>query len=95
MGVQDLSYPLPVSVIAEMLGVAPGHRPRFKRWASDGLAGVVGRFASPAEGERAQKSGEELQDYFVDSPFTSCWFLIDADGDGHSDACDADDDNDG
>ncbi len=63
--VQDLSYPLPVSVIAEMLGVAPVDRPRFKRWASDGLAGVVGRFASPEERERARRSGEELQDYFL------------------------------
>jgi len=62
--VGDLSYPLPVSVIADMLGVAPEDRPRFKRWASDGLAGVVGRFASPEQRERARRSGEELQDYF-------------------------------
>ncbi|CAI8031279.1 Cytochrome P450 107B1 [Geodia barretti] len=33
--VQDLAYPLPVIVIAEMLGVDPERRDDFKRWSDD------------------------------------------------------------
>ena len=63
---RDLAYPLPVVVIAEMLGVPVEDRERFKRWASEGLAGIVGRFASVEQQEQARRSGEELREYFVD-----------------------------
>jgi len=32
-----------------------------------------------------------LLDFFSSSPFTECWFLVDVDGDGASDACDSGD----
>src|SRR5258708_24490939 len=37
--IDDLAYPLPVIVIAEMLGIPKEDRPRFKVW-SDAAAGV-------------------------------------------------------
>lgn len=65
---------------------------------SDGLIWQRSDLASdgthPAQSGE-QKVGTMLLDFFVDSPFTSCWFLVDGDGDGRSDACDADADNDG
>ncbi|MNX75930.1 Biotin biosynthesis cytochrome P450 [compost metagenome] len=39
--VADLAYPLPVMVIAEMLGVPPADRPQFKQWA-DAIVGEGG-----------------------------------------------------
>jgi pimeloyl-[acyl-carrier protein] synthase len=45
--IRDLAAPLPVVVIAEMLGLPPGDRERLKRW-SDDLAAFVGRFDFPA-----------------------------------------------
>jgi len=36
--VQDLAYPLPVIVIAEMLGIPSADRARFKRWSDDVVA---------------------------------------------------------
>lgn len=62
--VRHVAYPLPVVVIAEMLGVPAEDRARFKRWASEGLSGIVGRFASPEQRERASRSGRELDAYF-------------------------------
>jgi cytochrome P450 len=38
--IHDLSIPLPVTVIAEMLGVPPADRPRFKHW-SDVVVGLA------------------------------------------------------
>jgi pimeloyl-[acyl-carrier protein] synthase len=46
--VRDLAAPLPVIVIAEMLGLPVEDRERLKRW-SDDLAAFVGRFDYPAE----------------------------------------------
>lgn len=40
--VADFAYPLPVMVIAEMLGVPAEDRPRFKRWADGILTGSAG-----------------------------------------------------
>src|SRR6185436_3929364 len=38
--VASLAYPLPVIVIAELIGVPPGDRPRFRRWADALLRNV-------------------------------------------------------
>jgi cytochrome P450 len=46
--IRDLAYPLPVIVIAEMLGLPTGDRERLKRW-SDDLGRFVGQFDFPRE----------------------------------------------
>ncbi len=53
-----LAYPLPVIVIAELLGVSPGDRARFKHW-SDHLVAALGHGVRP---DRAVH--EEFQGYF-------------------------------
>jgi len=46
--IRDLAYPLPVIVIAEMLGVPPEHRDQFKHW-SDEIVGAIGGPLVPQE----------------------------------------------
>src|SRR5215213_3584102 len=50
--VGDFSAPLPLMVIAEMLGVAADDWPRFRRW-SDGIVNLAGTLQGGAEAERA------------------------------------------
>jgi cytochrome P450 len=57
--VDRFSYPLPVIVIAELLGIHPGHRADFKRW-SDAL---VGTFEKDPGAFAAQ--GAEMFAYFM------------------------------
>jgi cytochrome P450 len=40
--VEDLAIPLPVTLIAEMLGVEPGRRRDFKRWSDDMIHAIAG-----------------------------------------------------
>jgi cytochrome P450 len=49
--VTDLGIPLPVRIIAEMLGVEPDRRDDFKRWSDDIISGTtgLGRFTDPVE----------------------------------------------
>ncbi len=63
--VWDLAYPLPVIVIAEMLGVAPDDRADFKRWSDDVVATLGGPFVPPDVMQRARTSMEELSQYFL------------------------------
>ena len=61
-----LAYPLPVTVIAEMLGIAPEDRHRFKQWSDEIsviLSGDVGGLAE-ADVKRAFEARAELVDYF-------------------------------
>ena len=58
-----LAQPLPVIVIAELLGVPPADRDRFKRW-STAIAGTTSVLNSAAEIERARQTTQELIDYF-------------------------------
>ena len=53
--IKDLAYPLPVIVIAEMLGIPSAERDNFKRW-SDAVVGT-----SPKESAEASKA---LASYF-------------------------------
>ena len=62
--IRDLAYPLPVIVIAEMLGVPPRDREKFKQWSDEIVASLNGPFASQEALERARKSANELADYF-------------------------------
>ena len=62
--VRDLAYPLPITVIAELLGIPPARRQDFKRW-----SGAILEFqAVPRAGVevtlRSQKALLELRDYF-------------------------------
>jgi len=61
--VEEIAYPLPVIVIAELLGVPPEDRADFKRWSDDVVATLGGPFVSPAVIERARTSIAELVAY--------------------------------
>ena len=61
--VADLAFPLPVIVIAEMLGVPPEDRHLFKRW-SDDVAASLGLLTRPDVAERARQSILEMTEYF-------------------------------
>jgi cytochrome P450 len=62
--IHDLAYPLPVMVIAELLGLPAGDRARFKGW-SDDLFAILGtvRHKSSELLERAAQSLDEMTDY--------------------------------
>src|SRR3970282_726849 len=61
--IRDLAYPLPVIVIAEMLGVPPEHRDQLKHW-SDEIGGAIGGPLVPQETlERSRVAVHELAEY--------------------------------
>jgi cytochrome P450 len=60
--VSALTTPLPVTVIARMLGIAEADNARFKRW-SDAITGLMD---NPMAGERMQTLGE-LRSYFLEA----------------------------
>ena len=62
--IHDLAYPLPVIVIAEMLGVPPEHRDEFKRWSGHIVATMGGSLRPPEVLERGRRSIHELAQYF-------------------------------
>jgi cytochrome P450 len=64
--VEELAYPLPVIVIAEMLGVPPQDRADFKRWSDDVVATLGGPFTPPEVIEKARKSIDELVEYLAE-----------------------------
>jgi cytochrome P450 len=62
----ELAFPLPATVIAELLGVPPEDRERFKKWSDDTTA-VIGNIPSNLSPEilrRSMVSMDELKDYF-------------------------------
>ncbi|HLH25934.1 MAG TPA: cytochrome P450 [Chloroflexota bacterium] len=66
--IADLAYPLPVTVIAEMLGVPASDRPTFKAWADALVSGtneIPTDANSPLVRERMQLL-QEMNNYFRD-----------------------------
>lgn len=59
--VRHVAEPLPVLVIAEMLGIPPERRNDFKRWSDD----VVGVLSGNADLERGQASMLEMFEFFT------------------------------
>lgn len=65
--VRDFSYPLPVTVIAELLGIPVKDRDLFKRWADELLKSideVVSEEARKEADNRMQRLQKEMDDYF-------------------------------
>ena len=65
--INDFAYPLPVTVIASMLGVPVDQREQFKRW-SEPIAAFIGGTTGPEEQmmAEAQQAVIELGAYFRD-----------------------------
>ena len=61
--ISDFAFPLPVIVIAEMLGVPAQDRARFREW-SDDIALSVNPLLNSQQIARVQQATEELFDYF-------------------------------
>ncbi len=62
--VADLAVPLPVIVIAEILGVPASDRGLFKSWSTDIAGTLGGALQPPAILDRARDSANELAAYF-------------------------------
>ena len=58
--VQDFAIPLPVTIIASLLGVEPERQDDFKRWSSS----VVADKNTPEEIEEHERISDEFVDYF-------------------------------
>ena len=65
--IRDLAYPLPVLVIAELLGLPASDRDRFKNW-SDDLFAILGTVRDKPSQllEHAKQSLKEMTDYVKD-----------------------------
>jgi cytochrome P450 len=64
--VRDIAIPLPMIVIAEVLGVPLSDRERFKTWSTDVANSLGGPFQPPDVLDRARQSSNEIADYFRD-----------------------------
>jgi len=63
--IRDFAYPLPVMVIAELLGLPSADRARFKKW-SDDLFAILGTMSKTSDlMQRAAKSLEEMTEYVM------------------------------
>ena len=61
----DFAGPLPVIVIAEMLGVPGEDHARFKTWSNQIVEGGRGSFRGLPPGEHVKSSSEELRNYLA------------------------------
>lgn len=61
--IEQLAYPLPVIVIAEMLGVSTDDRPLFRAW-SNALVNGLNEASTLEDQERSRTAAEELREYF-------------------------------
>lgn len=63
--IADLAYPLPVTVICDMLGVPPGDRDRIRQWSDVARSlDAIGLPADPEIVERGRSARHALGDYF-------------------------------
>jgi hypothetical protein len=64
--IRDIAYPLPATIIAEMIGAAPQDIPLFRQWAADinRLFELGGRM-SAAAAETAQNSLHTMREYIL------------------------------
>lgn len=62
--IAEFTYPLPVFVIAEMLGVPEENRARFKDWAEEIAPVVSGGLDDPARYDRAGAAMADLVEFF-------------------------------
>ena len=66
--VQALSYPLPVTVIAEIIGIPSEDREKFKRWSDAAVANLGQVFLGGFDPERARRQRElfdAMREYFI------------------------------
>lgn len=63
--VEDIAVPLPLLLIAEMIGIRPEDRERFHQW-SDAMIGATGNMNDPEITARAGKAALEYYTYLVD-----------------------------
>lgn len=63
--VQDLALPLPMTIIAEMLGVEPERLEDFKRW-SDDVIHIVAAGTNTQALAQYQRTWEEFRSYFTE-----------------------------
>ncbi|MGE0825070.1 MAG: cytochrome P450 [Candidatus Binatia bacterium] len=61
--IRDFAYILPVTVIAEMLGVPPRDREQIKTWSDEVTLFIFGAIGVPDRRERAQQALLELANY--------------------------------
>ncbi|MBI2760449.1 MAG: cytochrome P450, partial [Chloroflexi bacterium] len=64
--VEQLSYPLPVIIIAELLGVPPADRAQFKRWSAEIVANLGNDVATGTIPENLVRTQEEFRVYFAE-----------------------------
>ena len=63
--IADFAYPMPVTVMCEMLGIPPDDRKQFSLWIGDIVAFIDGPASQLGDvAEQAQESLLELTDYF-------------------------------
>ncbi len=60
--IADLAYPVPVIVIAEMIGVPTADQDRFKHWSDESVRAMG--VSSIADVRRANRASKELSQYF-------------------------------
>ncbi len=66
--IADLAYPLPVTVICEMLGVPTGDHDRIRQWSADVARSLdaIGLPSDPGIVERGRSGRRALADYFLE-----------------------------